>query len=186
MAKDFHESAQNILVVVMTNEHGLTPADNDTYRALADKLRSDTSDVSAVQDFISTPALRQLMVSTDNKAFYMAVTLKAPAGSPESSQAYQRITQMVKQSTAGSALTAHVTGQAAIIGDLSIVTARDMHVIEIATAAVGTDHLAGDLPAPRYRVASPDHHRYLSRIGPRVGVCADRDRTERFGSSRSC
>jgi len=133
MAKDFHESAQNIIVVVMTDEHGLRPADNDAYRALADKLRSDTTDVSAVHDFISTPALRQLMVSTDNKAFYMAVTLKAPAGSPESSQAYQRITQMVKQSTAGSALTAHVTGQAAIGGDLSIVSARDMHVIEIAT-----------------------------------------------------
>ena len=134
MAKDFHESAQNIIVVVMTDEHGLRPADNDAYRALADKLRSDTTDVSAVHDFISTPALRQLMVSTDNKAFYMAVTLKAPAGSPESSQAYQRITQIVKQSTAGSALTAHVTGQAAIGGDLSIVSARDMHVIEIATA----------------------------------------------------
>jgi putative drug exporter of the RND superfamily len=134
MAKDFHESAQNIIVVVMTDEHGLRPADNYAYRALADKLRSDTTDVSAVHDFISTPALRQLMVSTDNKAFYMAVTLKAPAGSPESSQAYQRITQMVKQSTAGSALTAHVTGQAAIGGDLSMVSARDMHVIEIATA----------------------------------------------------
>src|SRR6476646_9832881 len=134
MAKDFHESAQNIVVVAMTDEHGLTPADNYTYRALADKLRSDTTDVSAVQDFISTPALRPLMVSTDNKAFFMAVTLKAPAGSPESSQAYQRIAQIVKQSTAGSALAAHVTGQAAIVGDMSIVTARDMHVIEIATA----------------------------------------------------
>jgi putative drug exporter of the RND superfamily len=134
MAKDFHESAQNILVVVMTDEHGLRPADNDAYHALADKLRSDTNDVSAVQDFITTPALRQLMVSTDNKAFYMAVTLKAPAGSPESSQAYQRIAQIVKQSTPGSALTAHVTGQAAIVGDMSIVTAHDMHLIEIATA----------------------------------------------------
>src|SRR6185437_14034423 len=136
MAKDFHESAQNIVVVAMTDEHGLTPADNYTYRALADKLRSDTSDVSAVQDFISTPVLRQLMVSTDNKAFFMAVTLKAPAGSPESSQAYQRIAQMVKQSTAHSALTAHVTGQAAIIGDLLSVSVRDMHMIEIATALI--------------------------------------------------
>ena len=136
MAKDFHESAQNILVVVMTNEHGLTPADNNTYRAVADKLRSDTSEVSAVQDFVSTPPLRELMVSKDNQAFYMAVTLKAPPGSPESSQAYQQITQMVKQSTAGSDLTTHVTGSAAVIGDLSIVTAHDMHVIEIATAAL--------------------------------------------------
>ena len=136
MAKDFHESAQNILVVVMTNEHGLTPADNNTYRAVADKLRSDTSEVSAVQDFVSTPPLRELMLSKDNQAFYMAVTLKAPPGSPESSQAYQHITQMVKQSTAGSDLTTHVTGSAAVIGDLSIVTAHDMHVIEIATAAL--------------------------------------------------
>src|SRR6478736_6106847 len=136
MAKDFHESAQNIVVVAMTDDHGLTPADDDTYRALADKLRGDTSDVSAVQAFVSTPVLRQLMLSKDNKAFYMAVTLKAPAGSPESSQAYQRITQMVKQATAGSDLTTHVTGAAAVIGDLSIVTAHDMHVIEIATAAL--------------------------------------------------
>jgi RND superfamily putative drug exporter len=136
MAKDFHESAQNILVVVMTNKHGLTPADNDTYRAVADKLRSDTTDVSAVQDFVSTPPLRQLMVSKDNQAFYLAVTLKAPPGSPESSAAYQHITQMVKQATAGTDLTTHVTGSAAVIGDLSIVTAHDMHVIEIATAAL--------------------------------------------------
>jgi RND superfamily putative drug exporter len=134
MAKDFHESPLNIVVVVMTDTHGLRPADNDAYRALADKLRSANNDVSAVHDYISTPALRPMMVSTDNKAFFMAVTLKAPAGSPESSQAYQRIAQIVKQSTAGSALTAHVTGQAAIIGDLLIVSVRDMHMIEIATA----------------------------------------------------
>jgi putative drug exporter of the RND superfamily len=134
MAKDFHESAQNVLVVVLTDEHGLRPADDDVYRQLSEKLRSDTNDVSAVQDFITTPALRPLMVSHDNKAFYLAVTLKAPPGSPESSQAYQRIDQVVKQSTAGSTLTAHVTGQAAVVGDLSIVSARDMHIIEIATA----------------------------------------------------
>lgn len=134
MAKDFHESAQNILVVVMTDDRGLNSADNDAYRAVADTLRGDAQDVSGVQDFISTPPLRQLMVSKDNKAFYLAVTLKAPPGSPESSQAYQRISQIVRQTTAGSGLTAHVTGQAAIVGDMSIVTARDMHVIEIATA----------------------------------------------------
>ncbi len=133
MAKDFGESAQNIVVVVMTDDHGLRPADTAVYRTLAQKLRGD-SDVSAVQDFVTTPALRQLMVSTDNKAFYMAVTLKAPAGSPESSQAYQRVHNLIMQTTAGSDLTTHVTGQAAIVGDMSIVSARDMHMIEIATA----------------------------------------------------
>jgi RND superfamily putative drug exporter len=134
MAADFGDSAQNILVVVMSDDKGLSPADDGTYRTLADKLRSDGQDVSAVEDFAKTPALRQLMVSKDNKAFYLAVTLKAPAGSPESSDAYNRVSRIVEQSTAGSDLTTHVTGQAAVVGDMSIVSARDMHMIEIATA----------------------------------------------------
>lgn len=134
MAQDFGDSAQNILIAVMSDDKGLSPADDNTYRTLADKLRSDDQDVSSVEDFASTPPLRQLMVSQDNKAFYLAVTLKAPAGSPESSDAYKRVSQIVEQTTANSGLTTHVTGQAAVIGDMSIVSARDMHMIEIATA----------------------------------------------------
>jgi len=133
MAKEFGESAQNILIVVLTDERGLQPADEDVYRKLATTLR-ETNDVTGVQDIIATPALRSVMVSPDNKAFYLAVNLRAPAGSPQSSQAYQRLTAFAKQATAGSPLTAAVTGQAAIVGDASIVSARDMHVIEIATA----------------------------------------------------
>ena len=134
MAKEFGDSAQNIVVVVMTNEHGLRPADDTVYRTLAETLRKDTGDVSAVQDFVTTPALHQVMVSKDGKAFYLAVTLKAPAGSPESSQAYQRVSHLITQTTAGTDLVTHVTGQAAVIGDMSIVSAHDMHLIEIATA----------------------------------------------------
>lgn len=134
MTAAFGDSEQNIVVVVMADDRGLQPSDNDTYRTLADKLRSDSRDISAVQDFISTPALRQLMVSKDNKAFYMAVTLKAPAGSPESSEAYQRVSQTIEQTTANSGLETHVTGEAAVIGDMSIVSARDMQLIAIATA----------------------------------------------------
>jgi len=136
MAKDFGDSAQNILIVVMSDDKGLSPADDDTYRTLADKLRGDSQDVSSVEDFASTPPLRQLMVSHDNKAFYLAVTLKAPAGSPESSDAYKRVSEIVDQVTANSGLTTHVTGQAAVVGDMSIVSARDMHMIEIATAVM--------------------------------------------------
>jgi putative drug exporter of the RND superfamily len=134
MAKDFGESAQNVLIVVLTDNRGLQPADDDAYRKLAAALRGDTKEVTGVQDVLTTPQLRPMMVSADNKAFYMAVNLRAPAGSPESSQAYQRITEIAKRTTAGSSLTADVTGQAAMVGDLSIVSARDMHLIEIATA----------------------------------------------------
>ncbi len=134
MAKDFGESAQNILVVVLTDKKGLGPADQDVYRKVATTLRSDTNQVASVQDFQTTPPLRQLMVSKDNKAFYMAVMLKAPAGSPESSTAYKQITETVKHTTEGSGLTADVTGQAAMMGDLSIIGEHDMHMIEMATA----------------------------------------------------
>jgi RND superfamily putative drug exporter len=134
MAKDFGESAQNILIVVLTDNKGLQPADEAAYGRLAATLRADTHDVAGVHDIVTTPALRPSMVSADGKAFYLAVDLRAPAGSPESSQAYQRITNVAKRSTAGSSLTAEVTGQAAIVGDMSIVSAHDMHMIEIATA----------------------------------------------------
>jgi RND superfamily putative drug exporter len=134
MAKDFGESAQNVLIVVLSDNRGLQPADEDAYRKLADTLRGQTNDVTGLQDIVTTPALHPLMVSPDNKAFYLAVILRAPAGSPESSQAYQRIAQIVKRSTAGTPLTADVTGQAAMVGDMSIVTARDMHITEIVTA----------------------------------------------------
>jgi RND superfamily putative drug exporter len=134
MAKEFGESAQNILVVVLTDERGLQPADEDAYRKLATTLRGKSNDVTGVQDIVATPALRSVMVSPDDKAFYLAVNLRAPVGSPQSSQAYQRITAIAKQATAGSPLTVDVTGQAAIVGDASIVSDRDMHVIEIATA----------------------------------------------------
>lgn len=136
MTKDFGDTAQNVVVVVMTNPRGLQPADDDVYRRLAATLRTDTGDVSAVHDFIATPPLRQVMVSKDDKAFYLAVTLKAPPGSPESSQAYQRITHLISQTTTGTDLTTHVTGQAAVVGDMSIVSAHDMHLIEIATAVM--------------------------------------------------
>ena len=136
MATDFGESAQNILIVVLTDNKGLQPADEAVYGKLAATLRADTHDVAGVHDIVTTPALRPSMVSTDNKAIYLAVDLKAPAGSPASSQAYHRITDVAKRSIAGSSLTAEVTGQAAIVGDMSIVSAHDMHMIEMATAVL--------------------------------------------------
>ncbi|MCV6984523.1 RND family transporter [Mycobacterium shinjukuense] len=136
MATDFGESAQNTVIVVLTDQRGLQPAGEDVYRKLASALRGEGGDVTAVQDVLSTPALRPLMVSADNKAYFMAVTLRAPIGSPGASQAYQRITDIAHRFTAGSPLTAEVTGQPAMISDLLIISARDMHMIEIATAVL--------------------------------------------------
>ena len=84
MAKDFGESRQNILIVVLSDDRGLQPADEDAYRKLAATFRGETKDVAGVQDIVATPALRSLMVSADHKAFYLAVILRAPVGSHES------------------------------------------------------------------------------------------------------
>jgi RND superfamily putative drug exporter len=56
MAEAFHETGSgSMLLVVLTNEKGLGPADEKTYRTLVDKLRQDTQDVQTVQDFLGTP-----------------------------------------------------------------------------------------------------------------------------------
>ena len=67
MSETFKEaSSDNILLVVLTNEKGLTPADEAIYRNLVGALRAETEDVAALQDFIATPPLREILASKDN------------------------------------------------------------------------------------------------------------------------
>jgi putative drug exporter of the RND superfamily len=135
MAKAFQETgSDNLLLVVLTNDKGLTPDDEETYRALVDKLREDTADVKSVQDFLSTPPLREVLQSKDNKAWNLPVNLVGDLGSPQAASAYRHVTGVVKQTVGGSALTANVTGPAATVTDLADITERDLHLIEAGTA----------------------------------------------------
>src|ERR1700753_4385159 len=53
MTEAFHESgSEDLLLVVLTDDKGLTPADEATYRALVDTLHKDTANVVMLQDFI--------------------------------------------------------------------------------------------------------------------------------------
>lgn len=108
--------------MVLTDPNGLASDDSPdlkSYRSLADTLRADTSDVSVVQDFVTTPPLKPMMFSQDGKAAYLAVGLKPAAGSPESTEANQRIVATAQKAAAGTGLTVHVTGQAAIVADMA-------------------------------------------------------------------
>jgi RND superfamily putative drug exporter len=135
MTASFHESgAQNVLLAVLTDDNGLSHADETVYRTLVARLRSDTRDVALVQDFISTPALRSVMTSADGKAWYLPIDLVGELATPESAAAYGHVATSVKQTTVGTRLTANVTGPTATVGDLSAVSERDLHIIEIATA----------------------------------------------------
>jgi putative drug exporter of the RND superfamily len=134
MTKEFNESdSQNSLLVVLSNDNGLGPAQEDVYRKLVGNLRADHA-VVMLQDFISTPALRDVVTSKDHKAWYLPVGLAGELATPAASESYKRAVEIVKASTTGTPLTAHLTGPAATVGDMTAVGERDVHVIEIATA----------------------------------------------------
>ena len=135
ISEAFHQSGsenENVLLVVLTHETGLDSSDDATYRALADNLRPATRDIVMLQDFVSTPALREAMTSKDHKAWYLPMVLAGGVGTPELHAAYGRVANIVKQTVAGSTLTANLTGPAATGDDLTYIGIRDMHVIETA------------------------------------------------------
>ena len=74
---------------MLTNDNGLTPADEAVYRDLVSELRADTEDVAALQDFVTTPPLREILVSKDNKAWLLPVNIVGEVGYPESDRRHQ-------------------------------------------------------------------------------------------------
>lgn len=135
MIKAFDESdSQNSLLVVLTNDNGLGPDQEAVYRKLVDNLRADHQSVVMLQDFISTPALRDVVTSKDQKAWYLPVGLAGELATPPAAESYKKAVEIVKASTTGTSLTAHLTGPAATVGDMTAVGESDVHVIEIATA----------------------------------------------------
>ena len=137
MTEAFDETgSQNVLLVVLTNENGLTPGDENVYADLATALRQDTQNVVMVQDFVTTPALRDLVQSADGKAWVLPIGLAGSLGSPQAYESYTHIGDTVRHMTDGTSLTAHLTGPAGTIADLTVVGERDVKNIEIATAVM--------------------------------------------------
>ncbi|HEY1842555.1 MAG TPA: RND family transporter [Mycobacterium sp.] len=135
ISEAFHQSGsenENVLLVVLTDEKGLNPSDLTTYHTLVDNLRPDTRDIVMLQDFITTPVLRDAMTSKDHKAWFLPMVLAGGVGTPELHAGFGRVADIVKESVAGTTLTANLTGPAASGDDLMYVGIRDMHVIEIA------------------------------------------------------
>ncbi len=108
MVEAFHDKGtDNVLLVVLTDDKGLSPADEDTYRTLVGKLRQDTADVVSLQDFLSSPEVRKVLSSEDNKAWYLPISLAGHAGSAEGRVAYENAAKLIKQTVSGPTLTAH-------------------------------------------------------------------------------
>ena len=128
--------SENVLVVLLTNDNGLVPADEKVYGTLVDRLRQDNADVVMLQDFLSTPELRQVLVSKDSKAWILPVGLAGELGTPESYNAYTRVSDIVDHAVAGTTLKANLTGPAATVADLTIAGAKDRLPIELAIAVL--------------------------------------------------
>lgn len=133
MTEAFKEpGGDDLLLVVLTDERGLNPTHEQTYRKLVTALREDQHDVVMLQDFVETPALRSFLTSKDGKSWVVPVGLTGALGTPESYAAYKRVADIVKQNTAGSPLEVHLTGPAATVADLTVAGERDRLPIELA------------------------------------------------------
>ncbi len=137
MTETFHESgSDNVLVVLLTDEKGLGPADEQVYRTLVDRLKMDTRDVVMLQEFTTTPQLRDVLGSKDGKAWILPVGLAGGVGTPEAYTAYSNVADMVKRTVDGTSLTANLTGPAATVADLTEAGADDRLPIELAIAVM--------------------------------------------------
>jgi RND superfamily putative drug exporter len=137
MTEAFHESgSEDLLLVVLTDDKGLGPADEAAYRKLVDTLRQDKRDVLMLQDFVSTPPLRSVVTSKDHKAWVLPVGVAGELGTPRSYAAFNQIGDIVKHAVAETSLTANLTGPAATVADLTVAGNRDRLPIELAIAVL--------------------------------------------------
>jgi RND superfamily putative drug exporter len=137
MTKAFKETgSENLMLVVLSDERGLGPDAERTYRTLVEALRDDESDVVMVQDFVATPSLRSFLTSADEKAWALPVGLAGTLGTPRAFDAFNRVSATVTETTAGSGLQVHIAGPAATVADLTVAGERDRRPIEIAIAVL--------------------------------------------------
>ncbi len=134
MSEAFNEaSSDNILLVVLTNEKGFTAEDEAVYRNLVSRLQAETEDVAALQDFITTPPLREVLVSKDNKAWLLPINIVGEIATPKAIAATKRTMQTIKDAVAGASLQAYTTGPAGTFNDIQDIGDHDRVTIEIAT-----------------------------------------------------
>jgi putative drug exporter of the RND superfamily len=137
MTEAFHESgSEDLLLVVLTDDKGLSRDDEAVYRKLVDSLRTDRKNVVMLQDFISTPPLRSIVTSKDDKAWVLPVGVAGELGTPQSYAAFNQITDVVNHAVAGTSLRANITGPAATVADLTVAGEKDRLPIELAIAVL--------------------------------------------------
>ncbi|QLL09625.1 RND family transporter [Mycobacterium vicinigordonae] len=122
-----------LLMVVLTNEKGMSPEDEGLYRKLIAKLNEDTQDKMSVQNALEDPEMRKLLVAKDGKALILPVNVPGDQNDPATLATYKRVAAIVKQTLAGTDVTPFFSGPLATISDVTEIGQEDVHFIEIAT-----------------------------------------------------
>ncbi|APE16271.1 hypothetical protein BOH72_14645 [Mycobacterium sp. WY10] len=136
MQDAFHEAdAGNFAAIILSNENGLTPADEESYKKIVDKLK-DNKSVSSLQDWVRTPELKEVMTSKDGKAWNLPVSMSGTMGAPDGQEAYRNVIEAVHEAAKGSSLQVNLVGGASTFEDMNVIGAEDQHMIEIATVGL--------------------------------------------------
>jgi RND superfamily putative drug exporter len=137
MKDAFHEAdAGNFAVVVLSDENGMSPADEATYRHLVTQLKANSASVMSTQNFVDIPELRQAMTSKDQKAWTLPISLAGTMGTGPGQEAYRSAIKTINEATKDSTLAVNVVGAAATFDDIDKIGARDQHLIEISTVVL--------------------------------------------------
>ena len=137
MTRAFQEAGtDDLLLVVLTDERGLSSTHEATYRKVVEALHRDQHDVTMVQDFLGNSSLRGFLTSQDKKSWVIPVGLTGALGTPESYAAFTRVSGIVAENTEGGPLEVHLAGPAATVADLTVAGQRDRQPIEIAIAVL--------------------------------------------------
>ncbi|WP_396905678.1 MMPL family transporter, partial [Mycolicibacterium phlei] len=137
MSTAFNEQgSKTMLFVAMEDPAGLTPASQQRYDRLLQRLRADSEHVLLVQDLLADPITRTQAVSADGQSWYLPVGVTGTLGDPTAAESVNAVRDMTAEVFAGSSTTAQVTGPPATFSDMIAAAEHDLLLISIATAAM--------------------------------------------------
>lgn len=110
---------QSYVFVVITDDDGLGVGDRRVYADLVGTLEGEPDRVSEVQDYLGQPEVRRSLTSKDGEATYLVVGLRSAVGSPPSDEDVKWLRSIVDDLEVPSGTEVHVTGDPAMIADLT-------------------------------------------------------------------
>lgn len=132
----------NAVIIVMHSDKGFDAESQARYSALIDRLGANKEYVTFVQDQLgdprmrSNPVARKQVLSEDGTTWYAMAGLAGDLGTPLAQRAYRSVDDLVKQTFAGSATTANITGAAGTITDMGNAALGDLPKIGAVTVVV--------------------------------------------------